>query len=207
MKKSNLNLNKIEQLYSDNLEKFGIDSKSVGWSTPESQKLRFQKLMEVVDNRDEPFSLNELGCGYGELFKFCLDEGFLLEQYRGYDISQKMIEAAKDYINNDTASFVCAAEIDRKCDYTVTSGIFNVKFNEQSADWETYIKNTLEQMFEASVKGIAFNLLSKYVDYETENLYYADPCYYFDFCKTRLSRRVSLIHDYNLFEWTMIVRK
>jgi len=203
-----MDLSKIEKLYSDNIEKFGIDSKSVGWNSPESQKMRFEKLFSVIENpTSEDFSLNELGCGYGELFKFSERNNYKLTKFNGYDISDKMLEAAKVYVNDERAYFTNKSKIYTKADYTITSGIFNVKFEEQKDDWETFITNTLLNMFEFSNKGISFNLLTKYVDFEAPDLYYADPNYFFDFCKKNLSKYVTLIHDYPLYEWTIIVKK
>jgi hypothetical protein len=39
------------------------------------------------------------------------------------------------------------------------------------------------------------------------DLYYADPLFLFDYCKTKFSTLVSLIHDYPLYEFTILVRK
>ena len=38
-------------------------------------------------------------------------------------------------------------------------------------------------------------------------LYYADPCALFDRCKRCYSRNVALLHDYDLYEFTILVRK
>jgi len=40
-----------------------------------------------------------------------------------------------------------------------------------------------------------------------DDLYYADPCLLFTYCKTRYSRNVALLHDYGLHEFTLFVRK
>ena len=45
-------------------------------------------------------------------------------------------------------------------------------------------------------RGLAFNLLTTYVDWRKDDLYYADPGRYFDFCRRELSRYVTLVHDY-----------
>jgi len=45
------------------------------------------------------------------------------------------------------------------------------------------------------------------VDWKQDNLYYGDPFLFFDYCKRNISRYVSLLHDYPLYEWTIIVRK
>ena len=40
-----------------------------------------------------------------------------------------------------------------------------------------------------------------------DNLYYADPLFIFDFCKRNFAKNISLIHDYDLYEFTILVTK
>ncbi len=74
--------------------------------------------------------------------------------------------------------------------------------------WSDYIAKTIELMFKNSKKGFAFNCLTKYSDQDKmrQNLHYADPLFWFDFCKKNFSRNVALLHDYDLYEFTIIVR-
>ena len=94
-------------------------------------------------------------------------------------------------------------------DYTVASGIFNVKLDTPAVEWEKYILDTLETINALSRNGFAFNVLTKYSDQEfmRPDLYYADPLFFFDYCKTKYSRFVTLLHDYPLYEFTILVRK
>ena len=64
-------------------------------------------------------------------------------------------------------------------------------------------------MDETSSRGFSFNCLTKYSDAEKmmDNLFYADPCDLFDYCKWNFSKQVALLHDYGLYEFTIIVRK
>jgi hypothetical protein len=39
------------------------------------------------------------------------------------------------------------------------------------------------------------------------DLYYGDPCALFDHCKRRYARNVAVLHDYGLYEFTILVRK
>jgi len=201
-------LSKIKELYDKSFDEYGIDPRSVGWTKAGSQDLRFKKLMEVVDNRATPFTLNELGCGYGELYNYCLREGFCVDRYYGYDISVKMLEAAREHLgNSDKIELFNSPILKTKADYTVTSGIFNVRFDCPEDEWKNHVIETLHNLYDFSEKGFAFNLLTKYADYEEHHLYYGDPCDWFDYCKRNFSKQVSLLHDYPLWEWTMIVRK
>ncbi|TND06499.1 MAG: hypothetical protein FD123_3537 [Bacteroidetes bacterium] len=203
-----MDLSKVEKLYTENIEKFGIDSRSVGWNSPESQNLRFSKLLEMVTDPETPFSINEVGCGYGELYKYMLTHAYAVNKFTGYDISDKMLENARIYLGNDSrVDLRKAAAIDTEADYSATSGIFNVKFDEQADRWEDYIKEMILNMHRFSRKGFSFNLLTSYVDFHAPDLYYADPAVFFDFCKRECSKKVALLHDYPLYEWTIIVRK
>lgn len=207
-KNKNLDLSKVEQLYTNNIRKFGNKAESVGWGSQEKQDLRFLKLLSVVDQKECSFSVNELGCGYGELVKYCARNGFQLGEYFGYDISKEMLKNAENYLSEfENINLFKSSKLGSMADYTIASGIFNVRFDNGISDWEEHIKSTLIDMFEHSSKGIAFNLLTKYVDYEADNLYYADPAHFFDFCKRELGKKVSLLHDYPLFEWTITVAK
>ena len=93
-------------------------------------------------------------------------------------------------------------------DYTVASGVFNVKLNVSHAEWEDYVLSKIATLARLSERGFAFNMLTSYSDADRmrPDLYYGDPRFYFDRCKT-YARNVALLHDYGLFEFTMIVRR
>ena len=71
----------------------------------------------------------------------------------------------------------------------------------------------LTKMFKACRKGIIFNSLSKYVDFEDKSLFYSHPDKIFKFCVQNLSKYIILKTDYQLkkgtipFEYTMCVKK
>ena len=76
-------------------------------------------------------------------------------------------------------------------------------------EWNEYVVDTIASFNTLAVKGFAFNLLTKYSDkgYRKNNLFYADPLYFFDYCKMNFSRNIALLHDYSLYEFTILVRK
>ena len=109
----------------------------------------------------------------------------------------------------NACSFEVSRESTHVADYSVASGIFNVKLDATDEDWLAYILDAIQALDRASRKGFAFNCLTRYSDPERmrANLFYADPCFLFDHCKRRLSRHVAILHDYGLYEFTMLVRK
>jgi len=98
---------------------------------------------------------------------------------RIFDISEQMIAKAKELHERiDYCEFFTDESRLSKEDYTIASGIFNVKPNASDEEWKTYMIHTLGKMAELSAKGFAFNVLTKYSDRELmrSDLYYADPC-------------------------------
>ena len=202
-------LSGIRDLYANSLATHGAGAKSVGWKDDRSQSLRFERLARVI-NRDRAggFSVNDWGCGYGAMFGY-LDglAGADLQRYVGYDISEEMLSVATAACDPARARFVLGSAVTEEADYSFVSGTFNVKLQATDAVWETYIKGHLETIYAKSRVGMAFNLLTSHVDWRAENLFYGDPAAFFDFCKRHLSRHVTLVHDYALFEWTLLVSR
>lgn len=201
-------LNEVAHYYSEKLAQHGETPRGVDWNGEESQALRFEQLCKII-SAPGPFSLNDLGCGYGALFDF-LAEKHSTFSYLGVDVSEDMVRAAEQRHLHDLQSrFVTAPEPDIKADYGVASGIFNVRLGRDDSEWLKYLEDTLEVLDRTSSRGFAFNCLTSYSDEDKKRdyLYYADPCQLFDLCKRRYSRQVALLHDYGLYEFTILVRK
>ena len=201
-------LEDVAGYYSRKLAEHGQTPQGVDWNGAASQLLRFEQLCRII-TPGESYSLNDLGCGYGALCEY-LDEQFSGGAYNGFDVSEDMVSAAQQRFSaHVNARFVCAGEPDQVADFGVASGIFNVRMGHSEAEWFSYIESVLEVLDRTSRKGFAFNCLTSYSDVERmrDDLYYADPCRLFDICKRRYSRNVALLHDYGLYEFTILVRK
>lgn len=201
-------LAEVAGYYSAKLAEHGETPRGVDWNGEESQVLRFEQLTRVIP-QSAGFSLNDLGCGYGALYDY-LNSRYQDFTYNGCDVSGDMIRAAQDrYANSPNARFAVAAEPPETADYGIASGIFNVRLGRSDADWEEYLRATLDALDRTSRQGFAFNCLTSYSDADRmrDYLYYADPCAWFDFCKRRYSRNVALLHDYGLYEFTILVKK
>jgi SAM-dependent methyltransferase len=194
----------ITRLYEESLAEHGVKPLAVGWRDEVSHRLRFGKLASVIE-KSEDVSINDLGCGYGAFYEYLVEVGVKVTLFRGYDISERMVSLAKQRVPG--GDFILGDAIDQPADYSFASGIFNVRLQESEEKWQKHVEQTLSNLFEQSRCGFAFNLLSTYVDYREPHLFYGDPLYFFDLCKRRFSRSVSLLHDYPLFEWTMVIRK
>lgn len=201
-------LENINHYYTDKIKMHGATPKGVDWNGEESQFIRFEQLSKII-NKDI-FSINDIGCGYGKYFEY-LQNRFLNFNYYGFDLSQEMIKNAKSLYSNKGGGFMQVDNLKNieKADYSVASGIFSVKMEHNESEWLSYILATLEEMNEKSIKGFSFNMLTKYSEkeYMRDNLYYADPLFIFDYCKRNFSKQVALLHDYGLYEFTILIKK
>lgn len=198
---------KVENYYSDKILQYGATPAGVDWNSPESQQLRFEQLVKVCDGSTK-FSINDYGCGYGAMCDYLSRQDFQF-QYTGYDLSEPMInEARRLNENKDNCEFIIG-DLLKEADYTVASGVFNVKMDVDPKEWEEYVLGVLDKFNQNSGKGFSFNALTSYSDkeYMKEKLYYPDPCFYLDYCKRNFSAYVALLHDYPLYEFSVIVRK
>ena len=201
-------LEDVVNYYREKLTAHGASPLGVDWNGVESQEQRFKQLCKVV-SEEKSFSMNDLGCGYGALNSYLRSFGFDY-QYNGFDVCKDMIDSAvKLYGADNNANFAVSSTPSGVADYGVASGIFNVKLNHSAAEWLAYVENTINTLDQTSKKGFAFNCLTDYSDQKKMKgyLYYADPGYMFNLCKSRYSRNVALLHDYDLFEFTVVVRK
>ncbi|HWW04939.1 class I SAM-dependent methyltransferase [Collimonas sp.] len=198
----------VADYYSAKLAEHGETPRGVDWNGEGSQVLRFEQLTRLIP-QPAGFSLNDLGCGYGALFDY-LNLHYRDFAYNGSDVSADMVRAAQDrHANRLNACFAVAAEPPEMADYGIASGIFNVRLGRSEAEWYGYLEATLDVLDRTSRLGFAFNCLTSYSDADKmrDYLYYADPCVLFDLCKRRYSRHVALLHDYGLYEFTILVKK
>lgn len=203
--------NSLWNFYQKNLETYGSNAQGVGWRDEDAQLIRFGQLMQLV-SINESFSINDLGCGVGDLASYLEKKCSFDFYYKGYDVLQEMIIKAEEKHapwSNRKFYLIDNADGLDKADFTVASGIFNLRYTTPDEQWLSYITQTLNAIDEKSSKGFAFNALTKYSDPEKmqDYLYYADPLYLFDYCKRHFSKNVALLHDYNLYDFTILVRK
>jgi SAM-dependent methyltransferase len=199
-------LRQINKYYSDKVIEHGASSQGVDWNGKESHFLRFEQLCKVLDGKNK-FTLLDYGCGFGSLIEF-LNKAKYQYDYFGFDISSEMIKKAKSIYSSKNIFF--SSVLNKSCfDYTVANGIFNVKLDSSEEDWIKYVEETLLKINNISEKGFSFNILTSYSDIQHKKnyLYYADPLYFFDFCKKNFSKNIALMHDYDLYEFTIIVKK
>ena len=201
---------KLADYFTEKLETFGTSPKGVDYNGPEAQAIRFEELVRVI-NPSSRFSVIDYGCGYGALFEFIRKKEWEFEYY-GVDLIEQMViagrETHKDFSN---AHFTTRESELPKADYLLAGAIFNIKMDTPYDEWQAMVTDTLRRMDGLCAKGFSFNMLTKYSDADRmaqrPDLFFGDPLYFFDFCKRNFSRNVALLHDYGIYDFTILVRK
>jgi SAM-dependent methyltransferase len=197
----------VERYYSAKITEHGANAEGVDWNGEDGQRLRYEQLLKVIDTADQHPSINDYGCGYGALVGY-LASRFADFSYLGYDISPAMISAACEIHRDEPrAKFVGDERELCPADFTLASGIFNVRLDQPKAVWAQYVLETIDRIASVSRRGMAFNALTSHSDPERtrSDLHYADPSELLDYCLRRYSRDVVVKHDYGLYEFTVLV--
>jgi SAM-dependent methyltransferase len=198
---------RLVRYFDRTLEAHGPTARGVDWNSTGAQELRFEQVLRMLEG-ERRYSLNDYGCGYGALLPWLRERGHEVS-YRGYDLSPRMLDHARELHGHlDGCEFVEREEDLAPADYTIASGVMHMKLDVDLERWRERALRTIGTLAGLSTTAFAFNMLTKYSDADRmrPDLYYADPSFYFDFCKREIARDVALLHDYGAYEFTMIVR-
>lgn len=179
----------VEGYYQALFKKFGDSHETVRYSSKESQLKRYKTLIKVGDLTG--CTVLDFGCGVGHFLEFLNLQDRRISKYIGLEIVPEMLTFASKKFTY--ASFFLPSEINNlSYDYGFVSGTFNDKMKNNRDFWQ----NTVSEMFAKCKKGIAFNMMSTYVDFQNKDLFYENPEYVFKFVKNNLTPYVTLRHDF-----------
>lgn len=191
----------IREHYRSLFLKHGDSVESAQWSSRATQERRFDLLLQIGDLRG--CSVLDFGCGTGHLATYLEARGIAVA-YTGVDIVDEMLAAGQ--AKHPRHRFCRFDEIrDRRFDYVMICGVFGNK----RRDNRRFYRETLRRCFALADRGLAFNLLSSYVDYRDPGLFYEEPEAALRFAKRELTPFVTLRHDYGVkpgvipFEFTV----
>ncbi len=200
----------IAHYYTGTLQAHGATPNGVDWANRPTQELRFVQLLKICDFA-APFSLDDLGCGYGALLAYLAwrHPGAQVD-YLGMDLSNAMVDAARRrWRRRRNAAFAVGHSSPRLADYSVASGIFNVKLDMPAARWRRFVAATLDGMHASSQRGFAVNFMAPLPRGVTGSagLYRTPPGTWRRYCEQRLGARVEIVAGYGLREYTLLVRR
>lgn len=203
---------KVFDFYNANYEKYGYSVKSLAWIKGK-QNIRFDALTRFCD-MSKPFSILDIGCGFGDLNKFFGLKGISEYTYHGIDLVEGMISTAdemyrdRDNITFETGDFLLNYSDKKKYDFVLASGIFNFQMNEVGnyENVEAILKKALAVCNDNG--AVSFDFQSDKVDYFSDNgvSFYNSPEKILSIAY-KYSRNVILNNLYMPFEFSLTVFK
>ncbi len=202
----------IVQYYEGCLENYGDNHLGVGWTkNKDDVDLRYKVMLDVIRSGPIlPVRLLDFGCGASHLYDYILRKELSYIEYSGLDISHNFLNLSitkhphiKYYLldilkdgNLDILPFF---------DYVVMNGVFTVKRDISFENMFDYTKEVIRKMFGKVQIGMAFNFMSKQVDWEREDLFHVPFDLIAEFLTKEISRNFVFRHDYGLYEYTVYV--
>jgi len=190
--------------YTQKIRRKGDGAEGMDWRDRESQYLRFERLLAHLELASEA-SLLDVGCGSGELLAYCHQRGWQ-PRYLGIDVSEDMVAACNRRFGEGTAVTTTLRELAHGCqtyDFVLASGTFNVRQSTPEEAWRRFFHQSVAEMFGAARYSVAFNIMSSWVDYRYDHLFYADVEEMARLARRCGTRSFIIDHGYPLFEMTV----
>lgn len=192
------------------LERHGDSHLGVDWPNVKDAETRYQVMLEMIPAESNDISVLDFGCGLSHLYEFIQRKSLNGIMYSGLDMSPRFIQVCRRKYPGVT--YYCADVLRKDAsvpmfDYIIANGVFTEKCGLSQDQMLNYFYRLLSRIFSKARKGIAFNVMSTYVDWEREDLFYLAPQTVVDFVVRQLSRHFVIRNDYGLYEFTAYVYK
>ena len=89
----------------------------------------------------------------------------------------------------------------------ICNGTFTMKMGLTFDDMFDYLKKTITILFDKVKYGVAFNVMSKQVDWEKDELFHLPMDMLADFLCKEVTRNFVIRNDYGLYEYTTYLKK
>jgi SAM-dependent methyltransferase len=194
------------------LESHGDSHLGVGWPKREDADTRYRVMLEVMGKvpPDEPVTLLDLGCGAAHLYDDMLRRGLAggAIAYTGLDLSEKFLALCRakhpgvTFLAHDV---LADPPLEGTWDYVVMNGVLTQKVDLTFDEMLEYAQALVPRAFALARRGLAFNVMSKHVDWERDDLFHLPFDTLAAFLRRDVSRDFVFRNDYGLFEYTTYV--
>ena len=200
----------IIEHYERCLDKYGDTHKGVDWPNAKDQIKRFKVMLGLIKRSSDNVTLLDFGCGTAALLDYLHEINNNSIEYTGLEISKKFTEVAKSKHSNVSilnVDILVNPEAVPEFDYIILNGVFTEKRSLSYNEMFAYFSELLKTIFDKARVGIAFNLMSKNVDWERDDLFHVSKDELEKFISKELTRNIVFRADYNLFEYTVYLYK
>ncbi len=195
--------------YEDCLARHGDSHRGVDWPNQQDAAARYQVMLDVIRAQGERISLLDFGCGAAHLYEYLQEQKLNRVEYTGLDLSAQFVALAQakfPALPFYHADILATGEIAvPSFDYIILNGVLTEKLEMSFAEMWDYTQRLLRAVFAKARCGIAFNVMSKQVEWERADLFHLPLDLLTGFLTRELSRHFVIRHDYGLYEYTTYV--
>ncbi|WP_392482225.1 class I SAM-dependent methyltransferase [Nostoc sp. C110] len=181
----------LREHYQTLLETYGDSLESGQWGSKEGLLARYAQLVKIGDLNG--CRLLDIGCNLGN-FAAYLQEQNINCKYSGVDIVPEAIEIARHKF--PTMQFDCLDITQERPSYTYDYVFASAVLNNSLPDSKVFLETLIQKAFSCCERGLAFNFISSYVNFQEDLMAYHEPEAVLNFCIKNLSRKVILFHHY-----------
>lgn len=192
------------------LARHGDTHLGVDWPNQRDADRRYHVMLEVIREYDRGLTLLDFGCGASHLYPYLQRSRFAGMEYHGLDASPAFCAlSCYKYPQNDYVCMDVISEPEKlgEFDYIVMNGVFTEKRGLTFEEMFDYFKQVMRVVFPKTRRGLAFNVMSKAVDWERDDLFHLPTDVLISFMVKELSRHFVIRHDYGLYEYTVYLYK
>jgi len=195
------------------LAEYGDTARGADWPNEADRIRRFDVMLDVIRNSNAgELVLCDLGCGTGELLAHIQRHNLRYISYIGVDRSRLALSYARSkfpkqmFLEIDIHDPAVDLSV-LSCDYRVANGLFTEKVTLTDEQMWEFVRAGISRVWPYVRKGLAFNVMSKIVDYQRENLFHLGMDDAARFLHELAGRRVQFRADYGLYEYTAYIWK
>jgi SAM-dependent methyltransferase len=212
---SKISYKNIVTHYENCLDEHGDNHKGVDWPNEGDVKKRYDVMLDLIpqSKKTSKISLLDFGCGAAHLYQHIIENNELRNviTYSGSDLSEKFITLCQEkYPENNFYCFdLLESGVDNipMFDYIILNGVFTEKRELEFEQMWSYFQLMIKKIFKLSNHGIAFNVMSKAVDWERDDLFHLSTDQLINFLTKEVSRNFVIRNDYGLYEYTVYLYK
>ena len=194
--------------YNRGLTEYGDTAQGALWPNEIDRRTRFGVMLDVIETSPATsIVLCDLGCGTGSLLSYIRERGLENITYIGVDYSAAALKLARAKFPGVTFIEMNIADPDAdwdriSCDYLVCNGVFTGKMDISHKEMWLLLENTIKNAWYQVRRGLAFNVMSKVVDWERDDLLHVPMDDSVRLLHGLAGRNVRVRADYGLYEYT-----
>lgn len=193
--------------YEGCLARFGDTHRGVDWPDHAGAQTRYAVMLDLLGTRRHDISLLDVGCGTGHLLEHIRRCGYGVD-YTGLDISMQFVDVCRRKFPD--RPFLCHDLLGDETpvpvfDFVVMNGLFTERVGMTEGQMWEFFARLVQRAYAHCRIGIAYNVMSKHVDWEREDLFHVSFDRMAEFVGRHLSRHYRFRADYGLYEYTTYV--